>query len=661
MSVETGKKERPKPFAEDWTVAGTPTPPTTIANPLAGARPDAASIRPRAVGPRFRRYSPEDIAGAPNVDIYWGGLDLSPDGSEVAFSWDRSGAFEVYTAPLIGDRIIQLTDAGARSVVPRWSPGGGWVAFLRDADGGETFQIVVVDRDGARERQLTDDRDVMHRDISWSPDGTRLAYTANPHGGKFAIYVMDVRTREHRRLTDASEDDHAPRWSPDGSTILFWSRRDPVRTNADLYVLPAAGGDARRLETRGGIDGESLDGRWSPDGSAIAFTTNVRGRYEVAFAHLRDGAVERVERIGSTPFDDTEPVWRPDGRGVIYRRSRDATVSIRRVFTISRADEAVADVPGVHFTPRLAPDSGSVVTIWTGARRPADVFVRPAGGSALHPITRSLPDTIDPDVLVEPAHVRYGGAGGLEIPALLYVPHAEALDGREGPPPAVMYVHGGPTSQHFRQWDPVPQLFANHGYVVLAPNIRGSTGYGREFQEANRRDWGGKDLEDVVRGAEWLEREGIADGRSIGIRGGSYGGYMTLLCLAMAPDRFAAGVSVVGVVNWRTMYDTTRGDLKEYLAREFGDPQADAHRYRDRSPLTHAAKIAAPLLVLQGANDPRVPLDEAEQLVQALRERNRIVEYRVYPDEGHAFAKRENRIDVLERSLAWFDRYLKSR
>lgn len=659
MTAETGRRSRPRPFAEDWTIAGTLAPPTTVANPLGAAgRPDAATLRPKSVGPRFRTYSVEDLAGAPNVDFYWGGIDLSPDGAEVAFSWNKTGAFEVYTAPLYGDRIIQLTSAGGRSVVPKWSPDGSQLAFLRDSEGNENMQIWLVDRDGVHERRLTEDDAVMHRHHAWSPDGTRIAYTANAGKKRFAVFVMDVATGEHTRLTEGREDDQQPRWSPDGKWLSFWSRREAVRTNADLYLVPSGGGAARKLDTRGGTDGESIDARWSPGGDRLAFTTNVRGRYEIAIAHLRDGEVARLEHLGATPFDDTEATWRPDGRGLVYRHSKDAEVSLRRIFTISRADEAVADLPGVHHSPRLASDSETVIATFTEARRPADVIVRPPRATVLRRITSSLPASIDPEVLVEPVHVRYPGADGLAIGALLYVPHVEAIDA-SATPPAVMYVHGGPTAQHFRQWDPIPQILANHGYVVLAPNIRGSTGYGREFQEGNRHDWGGKDLEDVVRGAEWLEREGIADGKRIGIRGGSYGGYMTLMCLAMAPDRFAAGVSTVGVVNWATMYTTTRGDLQQYLIREFGDFDKDASRYRDRSPLTHASKIRSPLLVLQGANDPRVPVAEAEQMVAALKKNGVVHEYHAYPDEGHAFAKRHNRIDAQQRALEWFERHLK--
>ena len=650
--------QRPRSFAEDWKARGTARPPTTIANPEEDIQPRAAALAPRSIGDRYRRLGVEELAGVPYVDYVWGGIDLSPDGTEVALSWNRSGTFEVYSAPLDGQRIFQLTDAKERSVWPRWSPDARQLAFLRDKGGDERFDVWLVDRDGEHERNLTNEPDVMHRDIAWSPDGTKLAYTANAAGKGFAVHVIDVATGAKTALTDGARDDYQPRWSPDGDRLVFWSRRDAKRTNADLYVIGVAGGDAKRLETRGGVDGESNDPRWSPDGGRISFTTDTRGRQEIALVTYADAEVGRVERMTESIHDEYGAVWRPDGRALAYLHNEDAAVSLRRVFAVSHADHAVADLPGMHSSPDIGPDSDTTAFLFSSPTRPWDVFVTRERATEARAITRSLPASIDPALLVEPAHIRYPGADGEDVPALLFVPYAEALRG-ETLPPAIINIHGGPTAQHHREWNVATQVFVNAGFVVLAPNPRGSTGYGKKWREANRRDWGGKDLEDVARGAQWLGEQKVADAARIGVYGGSYGGYLTLMSLAMRPDRFAAGVSVVGVVSWKTMAETTRGDLREYLLRELGDPTADAELYRERSPLTHASKIRAPLLILQGENDPRVPRSEAEQVVKALRDGKKTHEYHVYPREGHGFRVTENRIDSLRRALDWFERHLR--
>jgi len=655
---ETPTSKRPKSFAEDWAARGSPRPPTTIANPEADIQPPPPVVAPRSIGDRYRRLSVEELAGVPYVDYVWGGIDLSPDGSEVAFSWNRSGTFEIYSVPLDGERIFQLTDAKERSVWPRWSPDARQLAFLRDRGGDEQFDIWLVDRDGEHERNLTNEPGVMHRDIAWSPDGTKLVYTANSGGKAFGIQVIDLATGEKRAITDGSRDDMQPRWSPDGTLLVFWSRRETTRTNADLYVVASTGGETTRLETREGKDGESTDPQWSPDGTRISFTTDTRGRHEIALASYAEREVRRVEHMTDSIHDEYGAVWRPDGRALAYLHNEDAAVSLRRVFAVSHADHAVSDIPGMHLSPDIGPNSDTTAFMFSSPSRPWDVFVTGERAIEARALTRSLPAAIDPATLVEPSHVRYPGADGEDVPALLFLPYAEALRG-EKIPPAIINIHGGPTAQHHREWNVATQVFVNAGFVVLEPNPRGSTGYGKKWREANRGDWGGNDLEDIARGAAWLGDQKLADPARIGVYGGSYGGYLTLMSLALRPDRFAAGVSVVGVVSWKTMAETTRGDLRDYLIREFGDPAKDAELYRERSPLTHASKIRAPLLILQGENDPRVPRSEAEQVVKALRDSGKPHEYHVYPGEGHGFRVTENRIDALRRALDWFDRYLR--
>jgi len=647
---------RPRSFAEDWAAEGSPSPPTTVANAPADLLPAPARFRPAPIGDAFRRLDVDLVAGLPSVDYVWGGIDLSPDGTEVAFAWNRTGAYELYVAPIAGDRIIQLTGADSRSVWPRWSPDGSQIAFLRDARGDERFAIWTVDRDGEHERKLTSDDGATHRDLAWSPDGKWIACVTNAGGKRFAVQLIDSATGARRAIGDGTFEDARPEFSPDGSSIVFESWRTGSRIEADLYLVPAAGGEAVRLDTRAGKSGDSQYASWSPDGRTIAFTSSARGRREIAFVDVDGSAASGLRYITDNPFDEQKPAWRPDARGVVYLHDRDATRAVHRAFSASRAATPIADLPGRYEWPRVGPDSETIALTFSSARRPADVWIREGDQVTMRQLTDSLGGGIDPAVLVDPLHVRYPGADGREVPGLLYVPHAEAV--RAATPGAVLHIHGGPTDQHFRMWDPIPQLLANRGLVVLAPNVRGSTGYGRDWQELNRRDWGGGDLADVVAGADWLVRERIADAARIGIMGGSYGGYMTLYAMGKHPDRFAAGVSIVGVVSWKTLFETTRGDLREYFIREFGDPAKDPSLYADRSAITHAKNIRSALLVLQGANDPRVPKSEALQIVEALKTNAAPHAYHEYPDEGHGFTRLENRIDAYRRAVDWLSQYL---
>ena len=655
---------RPRSFAEDWQAPATASPPTTRANAPRDIQPPSepragrtGAFRPVPFGADVPKLPVEAIAGLPGVDHRWGGIDLAGDGSEVAFAWDRSGGFEIYSTPLTGDRIFQLTDAGARSVWPRWSPDGGTIAFLRDSDGTEQFGIWTVDREGEHERELVPAAGGTHRDLAWSADGRTIACVSG-RGGAFGIDLIDSGSGSRRQLTDGTTDAR-PRFSPDGRWVVFDGNRSEHRADVDLFLVPSGGGAPVALDTRGGLAGESFDARFSPDGRQLAFTTNVRGRREIAVATLDGTAVRTLEFLTENPFEEWAPRWRPDQRGIIYLHEQDAAVAVHRAFTVSHAATPVSDLPGLNAWPQVGPDNETIVSSFSSARRPTDVWVRDSLGVEIRALTDSLRSAaapLDPAVLVEPRHVRYQSGDGREIPALLYVPHAEVALG--DPPAAILYVHGGPADRHDRGWDPVPQVLANRGFVVLAPNVRGSTGYGRAFQESNRSDWGGADLADVIAGAGWLTREGIADPAHLGICGASYGGYLTLLALARHPGLFAAGASAAGIVSLETLYQTTRGDGRAYLDREIGPLAGNEARYRAASPITYAAQITAPLLILHGANDPIVPKAEAEQLVAALQRSGTPHEYHEYPDEGHRPTKTVDRIDELRRVTDWFERHL---
>lgn len=306
MTVE--RRERPGAFADLWESPGTPRPPTTIANPLGDI-----AVADRPIGA-------EDVARARGVDPV-GGIHLSPDGSEVAFAMEIDGSLEVCSAPVFGDRIIQLTGLGRRCSAPRWSPDGRWVAFTRE-DGGHR-SLWAVDRDGDRAHEVT---------------------VGDPLHGAVMLSTTGI-----------------PRWGADDASPL----------------LRAAGVAF--------VDGSPT---WSPDRAAIAFTTQARGTTKIALAGVRDGRVERVSVLDAAPFEDSDPLWRPDGRGVVYRRREHGNVTLHRVFTVSHVDDAVLDVPGWLFSPQLGPDSETVVAVLVD-RQGSDVVVRPKGGIAAVRITRA--------------------------------------------------------------------------------------------------------------------------------------------------------------------------------------------------------------------------------------------------------------------------------
>jgi dipeptidyl aminopeptidase/acylaminoacyl peptidase len=242
------------------------------------------------------------------------------------------------------------------------------------------------------------------------------------------------------------------------------------------------------------------------------------------------------------------------------------------------------------------------------------------------------------------------------ISALMWVPFNLPRDGNN---PALVLPHGGPTGQTEDRWSPRIAAFVSRGYVCIAPNVRGSTGYGMAFQRANYQDLGGGDLQDEVYAARFLQETGYVSPKKIGISGGSYGGYMTLMALGKTPGIWAAGVELFGIIDWYTMLQHEDALLQEYEKGLLGDPVKDRAVYENDSPIKYIHDVKAPLLVLQGENDPRVPKEEAEQIVDALKKDGKTVDVHYYPNEGHGFYKRENQIDSIERTIKWLDKYLK--
>jgi len=511
----TAKAGRPRNFAEDWQAPATASPPTTRANAPRDIQPPAATsgARPGAFAPvpfgaAVPRIAVEAIAGLPQVDDRWGGIDLSPDGSEVAFAWDRSGVFEIYSVPLSGDRIFQLTDAGVRSVWPRWSPDGGTVAFLRDTDSHGQLGIWTVDRDGEHERELVPAGGHTHRDLAWSGDGRTIA-CVRAEGETLAIDLIDAGSGSRRQLTDRSGAAR-PRFSPDGQWVVFEAAGSGRDTDIDLYLVPSGGGAPVALDTRGGLAGESFDAGFSPDGRQLAFTTNARGRREIAVATLDGTAVRALEFLTENPFEEWGPRWRADQRGVVYLHEQEAAVAVHRAFTVSHAATPVSDLPGLNAWPQVGPDSETIVSTFSSARRPADIWVRDSVGVEIRALTDSLGSAaapVDPATFVEPRLVRYQRGDGRDVTALLYVPHAEVALG--DPPAGIVHLGDVGPEPRARGWDAAAQLFVNRGFVVLAPTGRGS-------------------LDDAVAGAAWLAAEVAADPAHLGIYGAGYGGHLTL-------------------------------------------------------------------------------------------------------------------------------------
>jgi dipeptidyl aminopeptidase/acylaminoacyl peptidase len=344
---------------------------------------------------------------------------------------------------------------------------------------------------------------------------------------------------------------------------------------------------------------------------------------------------------------------------MIVRTGINGRAVLSSVNTSTMAERPLNFAPGVASVAgddAFAPDSRRLLVLQSGADTPTDLHMLDARTGAAKPITRMAMASLNPANLPKSQIITYRSFDGTPIGAVVTMPFNLRRDGAN---PAVILPHGGPTGQSQDAFNRTATALASRGFIVLQPNVRGSTGYGKEFQTSNFKDLGGGDLKDVLAAKDFLVSSGYVDPKRVGITGGSYGGFMTLMAIAKAPEAFAAAVQLFGIINWHTMHKTADPLLRQYVVSLLGDPVKDKAVYDATSPLTYISAVKTPLLSLQGDNDIRVPRGQAEEVAKVLKAKGNVVETVFYPAEGHGFAKRENQIDSLRRTVDWFERYLK--
>jgi dipeptidyl aminopeptidase/acylaminoacyl peptidase len=620
------------------------------ARPLTDPRSVSAPVDPRA-GPIPLESLFKTHAGL--------GAAWAADGGAIILATDLGGRINLWRQSLKGGAPVQITRSEDRQWAPTATRDGRWIVFQSDIEGREIYGLYAVSPNGGPVRALTADPDASDVSPVVSFDSKLVGFNrrlkSEPSNN---VAVVDLATGAVRVLTH--ETDPAMNWSivafsHDGARIIA-NRADVLQTKSAVYSIDVKTGAARLISAEGPkvyVSATDL----SPDGLLIAATVETpKGERQAAVLNAPSGAVTFLK---PDAWEQSAGKFSPDGRVLLMSSNVDGRDFIY-AYDVATAQTKDLDLPaGVnsdysHDLPAYSPSGEALLFPHQSGSEPLDYWAAAPGGGNLRQITHlaQTPTTPVPKTTI----VHYASADGTVVSALLWTPYNLA---RTGAAPAVLLPHGGPTGQTRDSFDRTATALASRGYLVLAPNPRGSTGYGRAFQLANTMDLGGGDLEDEVAGAKFLVATGYADPKRIGITGGSYGGYMTLMALAKTPDVWAAGVEEYGIVNWRSMYERGSPGLKLYQTGLLGTPEHDPESYDRASPLTYLEHIKAPLLVLQGENDIRVPKGEAEQVVAFLHKKNATVDAHYYPAEGHGFSKPENQIDALRRAINWFDCYLK--
>jgi dipeptidyl aminopeptidase/acylaminoacyl peptidase len=590
---------------------------------------------------------------------FGGGLAFTHDGAHVIFVSNISGQFNLWRVPVDGGWPDQLTSFANETVRQiDVSPRDGTVVLSADRDGDEFHQLYLLDPAQSWPEQITDDPQVQHfvAHGAFSPDGRKLAYGANARTPTdVEVWVRDLSTNETRSVFGEGMYALPGGWSPDGSKLLATD----LRHNSDesIHLIDLESGDAPEI-TPHGEDGLYLPGPWAKDGSGFYLLTD-EGR-EFRGLAFYDVAARRYEWVETPDADIEEVAASGDGRVLAWLVNEDGWEILKlRDLESGRnlPDSAIPRGARPHLTGfrppiALSEDGSHVAVILSGPRRPAEVWVAETDAGTVRALTESRVGAPHDEELVDAELITYPSFDEREIPAWLYRP---AVEGRL---PVVLSIHGGPEAQEHPVYHPVYQYLLNRGIAVMATNIRGSTGYGKTYQRLVQRDWGGGDMKDWEHAVKWLHDQDWVDADRIGVFGGSYGGFAVLTCVTRLPDYWAAAVDIFGPSNLITAAKAVPPTWRRMMKRFMGDPDEDADLLRERSPLTYIENMKTPLLVIQGAKDPRVVKSESDQLVEKLRSLGREVEYVVFEDEGHGFTKRQNEVKALKLAADWLERHL---
>jgi dipeptidyl aminopeptidase/acylaminoacyl peptidase len=590
-----------------------------------------------------------------------GGAQLSPDGRSLIFTTGTTGLPQLWIAPVPEGGVTaaprQLT-FGNRVQFARWSPRGDWIVYGTDRGGNERTQFFLLSPDGTREVELTPADGAFRNFGGWSPKGDRIAYSSSERNGRdFDIWTLDVgpdgRPRGAPRMVLRGAGNYnIAAWRPDGNAAVL--SRGRGEADNDLFLLDFASGRVDTLFAPARMSSYSSI-EWTPDGEGFFLATNhERDRAGLAHVHVADRSVHWMQE----PAWDVENVaLSGDGRWLAWTVNEGgwSRLFVREVAT--QRELSVAGVPaGVLGSLEWAADAPRLAVSVTAPGVPGDVWVFDAERGTTARATESSLAGLDPAAFIAPQPVEITSFDREKIYGLLYRP-ARAGTGK---PPVVMNLHGGPTGQGRPTFNPVVQYLLQRGYAVLDLNFRGSTGYGQRFTQLDNGRLRPNAVRDMQAAVEYLRSRSDVDGNRVAAFGGSYGGYMTLAAVAQLPNHFRAGVDVVGVANWITGLEDAGPALKNSDRIEYGniDDAADREFFRRISPLTYADSIRAALMVIHGANDPRVPVAEADQIVRAVRHRGGDVEYLRFPDEGHGIQRLTNRVTAYQRMATFLDRVL---
>jgi dipeptidyl aminopeptidase/acylaminoacyl peptidase len=584
------------------------------------------------------------------------GADVGPAGT-VAVLLDTTGTPQVWTLSAAGTWPTQRTFYDERVTFASWSPERRELAFGMDEGGDEFTQLFRLDAEDGVVHPLTDKPGAIHYWGGWSHDGDRIAFAANRRDGSvFDVYVQgrDGRGDDAERVYEGDSWLAVAGWSPADDRLLVIEHHSSF--DKDLAVVDLATGDPTSITPHDG-DVRYNSPSWGPDGDAIyCCTDRDSDTLEIARIDLETRSLDVLEDGGR---------WNVDGMALddetgrfVYSRNVDGytelTVGELTGPTSYRRFPEPALPDGIAGGVSFGPDAEVFACSASSRETNTNVYLVDVESGDATRWTRASTAGIPRSTFRGPDLVHYESFDGREIPAFFTLP----ANASAGETPVIVDIHGGPESQRRPSFSGLTQYFLSRGYGVFEPNVRGSTGYGKAYTHLDDVDKRMDSVTDIRAAVDWLTDQTPVDGDRLVVKGGSYGGFMVLAALTEYPDLWAAGVDVVGIANFVTFLENTGDWRREHREAEYGSLADDREFLESISPITNADAIQAPLFVLHGANDPRVPVGEAEQIADEVAAQGVPVEKLVFDDEGHGISKLENKIEAYTAVVDFLDEHV---
>jgi dipeptidyl aminopeptidase/acylaminoacyl peptidase len=579
---------------------------------------------------------------------------FSPEEDKLLVSSDKSGIFNVFEIDISSAEMQQITSSEEDSYFAiDYVPNSNNMLYSSDKGGNEINHIYLLEENG-NTTDLTPGENEKAQFAGWNNEKTGFYFLSNKRNQQFFdLYEMDMESKESELIYKNEENLSVQDISHNGELLALTKSITTSENKLYLYNLETQEMTELSKETA-----EYSASGFEKDDEHFYYITNA-GR---EFKSLIEYNLETKEsnNVFETNWDVMYSYLSEHDKYRVVGINEDGKNSLIIQNTQTGEEVDLPDMENEDIVAVNISDSEALMRLTIGtAKAPNNLYVYNFSSGELKKVTKTLNPEIDPEDLVSAEVVRYESFDGLEIPAIYYKPHQATKNNKV---PALVWVHGGPGGQSRVGYFALIQYLVNQGYAILAVNNRGSSGYGKTFYKMDDKKHGDEDLKDCIWGKKWLQEQEYIDSEKIGIIGGSYGGYMTMAAMTFTPDEFEAGVNIFGVTNWlRTLKSIPPywEAFREALYEEMGDPVKDSIALYNKSPLFHAEQVKNPVMVLQGANDPRVLQVESDEIVAALKENNVPVEYVVFEDEGHGFIKKENEIEAYKRIRQFLDKYLK--